>query len=364
VVVLTMHRDFDLIQEAMRLGVDDYITKEQFDLSSIDGILESLRSRLRNRPEERQYTSDAISCLYYPDGAPQAERLDEYFTRYENRSDEAPLPRGAVRIDAQGIKGMNYRQLLEELRMYVEAELFYCFVPGRGRYVFSRAAPRQTVLPGSARLSPAGDLRRRLERLTQTADWILDGNIFNELITGIPAARMSREQLAAFFYQPVLRASQYIKMDAERYFAKTRTLRWWYEWKLWLLDIREQLREYMSAESAAVHRIHQAMRYTQEHFLENLHINDVIKVAAMSRSHFSPLFKEIAGLTFVDYLKTLRIDYAKRLLVETGRSVSQIGEDSGYPDERYFRRLFLKTVGVSPTRYRHDARSGGASGGL
>jgi two-component system response regulator YesN len=100
--------------------------------------------------------------------------------------------------------------------------------------------------------------------------------------------------------------------------------------------------------------IHKTLLYIDEHFTETLRIDDIIKVACMSKSHFSPLFKKITGQTFVDYLRKLRVEHAKRLLVETGRPISQIGEDVGYTDERYFRRIFLETAGISLARYRRE----------
>jgi two-component system response regulator YesN len=199
-----------------------------------------------------------------------------------------------------------------------------------------------------------------LTGLVSTLDWILDGKTFNEILNLLPFTRMSREKLTAFFYQPVLRASEYIKMGANDYFNNTQNLRWWFEWKLWLLGIRENLQDYMNADSAAIHRLHRALIYTKAHFLENLHVDDVIKEAGMSKSYFSSIFKEVTGQTFIDYLKNLRLDYAKRLLTETGRPISQVGEDAGYPDDRYFRRLFVKMTGCSPIQYRNEHRHSAA----
>jgi two-component system response regulator YesN len=141
IVVLTIHRDFELIQEAMRLGVDDYITKEQFDRKNIDGILTSLLSRIRNRPGERCYTSDSISCLYYPDGAPGGQRFDENFALFEQTGSNPAPPSGSIKINTYGVMGINYRQLLEYLRRYVAEELFYLYEPDRAEYFYYLVVP-------------------------------------------------------------------------------------------------------------------------------------------------------------------------------------------------------------------------------
>lgn len=70
--------------------------------------------------------------------------------------------------------------------------------------------------------------------------------------------------------------------------------------------------------------------------------------------HLRRLFKKATGLTPLDYLTQLRLNYAKRLLSKNGQlnySIAEIGMMSGFYDINYFSRVFKKHTGKSPTEY-------------
>ena len=63
-------------------------------------------------------------------------------------------------------------------------------------------------------------------------------------------------------------------------------------------------------------------------------------------------FKKATGVTLIDYLQNLRIEEAKRLL-ESGRMpVEAINVEAGYEDAPFFRRLFKRRTGLTPSQYR------------
>ena len=74
----------------------------------------------------------------------------------------------------------------------------------------------------------------------------------------------------------------------------------------------------------------------------------------MSEFHFNRLFKRATGVPPSQYQIRLRMDAARRLLRETGRSVIDIGNDVGYSNPSHFARLFRKETGVSPSDYRRQ----------
>ncbi len=76
----------------------------------------------------------------------------------------------------------------------------------------------------------------------------------------------------------------------------------------------------------------------------------------MSVSYFSALFKEATGVTFVDYLTSLRIDKAKELLKNTSKKTYEIAEEVGYNDAHYFSLVFKKRTGTTATTYRESVR--------
>lgn len=95
-----------------------------------------------------------------------------------------------------------------------------------------------------------------------------------------------------------------------------------------------------------------AKRYLEEHFHENVSLETVAGHVGLSSYYFSKLFKERAGVTFIDYLTQLRVEEAKRLLVESGYSLKEICFEVGYRDPNYFSRVFKKTAGMTPSAFR------------
>ncbi len=98
--------------------------------------------------------------------------------------------------------------------------------------------------------------------------------------------------------------------------------------------------------------IMRATQYMQEHFNQALSLEDLARVVYLSPFYFSHIFKEEMGMTFIEYLTSLRINEAKRLLRDTLLAVGTIAEQVGYNDVNYFSRVFKKVVGMTPSQFR------------
>jgi AraC family L-rhamnose operon regulatory protein RhaS len=87
-------------------------------------------------------------------------------------------------------------------------------------------------------------------------------------------------------------------------------------------------------------------------FFEPARIDGVAKQLGMSRRRFTELFRDVTGTTWSDYLRALRVDHSKQLLLQTNRSVLSIAFESGFEDLSSFYRGFQRQEGTSPHRWR------------
>ncbi|SKB92061.1 GlxA family transcriptional regulator [Daejeonella lutea] len=81
-------------------------------------------------------------------------------------------------------------------------------------------------------------------------------------------------------------------------------------------------------------------------------IEEIIKDVPASRRNIARRFKLVTGITPIEYLQKTRIEAAKKLLEQTNQQMLEIMLNSGYNDPKAFRKIFRKTVGMTPTGYR------------
>ena len=105
--------------------------------------------------------------------------------------------------------------------------------------------------------------------------------------------------------------------------------------------------------------LYSALKYIDENFdKEEISLNAVAAAANMSPNHFSTVFSQEKGITFIEYLTRKRMERAKELLMTTGLRSSEIAYKVGYKDPHYFSYTFKKTQGMTAKEYRargHEA---------
>lgn len=95
-----------------------------------------------------------------------------------------------------------------------------------------------------------------------------------------------------------------------------------------------------------------AIRYINEHYMDDLSLSLIAQEVYLSPSYFATLFKKTMGISFVDYLTLVRITRAKWLLHQHGLKIYQISERVGFKTSRYFVHVFKQHVGIVPSEYR------------
>ena len=96
-----------------------------------------------------------------------------------------------------------------------------------------------------------------------------------------------------------------------------------------------------------------AVDFIDSHYMEeDMSLNKAANAANVSANHFSTLFSQNMGQTFIEYLTNLRMNKAKEYLRCTSMRSSEIAGEIGYKDAHYFSYLFKKTQGMTPSDYR------------
>ncbi|MHC5216589.1 response regulator transcription factor [Enterococcus sp. LJL128] len=98
-----------------------------------------------------------------------------------------------------------------------------------------------------------------------------------------------------------------------------------------------------------------AINFINENYTDpDISLNMVADELSLSPAHFSTIFSQSLGKTFIEYLTDKRISLAKNLLKETNQKLSEIAFEIGYNDPNYFSFLFKKKQGISPKEYRQN----------
>lgn len=99
--------------------------------------------------------------------------------------------------------------------------------------------------------------------------------------------------------------------------------------------------------------------WLQRSYRDHPTIERMAEIAGMSERTFLRQFQKRVGLTPISYLQALRVEKARSLLELSSDSFGQIAWQVGYQDPAAFRKVFLRTIGLSPQEYRR--RFGAAS---
>jgi transcriptional regulator GlxA family with amidase domain len=89
-----------------------------------------------------------------------------------------------------------------------------------------------------------------------------------------------------------------------------------------------------------------------EYFRSGEAIRQLVDSSDVPERTLKRRFKAATGITLIDYLQNLRIEEAKRLLESSAVPVDEISIDVGYQDASFFRRLFKRRTGLTPSQYR------------
>ena len=109
-----------------------------------------------------------------------------------------------------------------------------------------------------------------------------------------------------------------------------------------------------STETIPIHNslVNDMANYLQSNYKNNISLTELARIFSFTPNYCGPLFKQMTGITFNDYLNNLRVKHACKLLLSSNLSIREIAYDSGFNSLEYFYSTFKKFYGITPAKYR------------
>lgn len=123
---------------------------------------------------------------------------------------------------------------------------------------------------------------------------------------------------------------------------------------LMLSKILSVIRNQEFAGKSIERKIRKACLYFRENLNSNVNIENLAKELNVGYSYFRQMFRKYTGISPTQYHLSLRIQKAKDLLVSTNNSFKEIANDLGFESYFYFSRIFKDKTGKSPMEFRKE----------
>lgn len=124
------------------------------------------------------------------------------------------------------------------------------------------------------------------------------------------------------------------------------------EMQEYLLKIFCLICEHITQAEGQGNIVNEVKKYIKENFAQNITIKELADEVYLSHTYLSYLFKQKTGNTINDYITSVRMEHAKKLLKNRKNSMTDIAHAVGYQEASYFTKVFKKYTGKMPSEYR------------
>ena len=94
--------------------------------------------------------------------------------------------------------------------------------------------------------------------------------------------------------------------------------------------------------------IGKAIQYIEHNFYRSISLEEVSQAVHMNTAYFSTLFKKQTGKKYIDYVTDLRMEKARKLILNTDLKIGAIAEMVGYGSTKHFTRIYKEKFGTTP----------------
>lgn len=123
--------------------------------------------------------------------------------------------------------------------------------------------------------------------------------------------------------------------------------------KILLLSLSAQFREVSLNTDRKRATTTKLKEWIRIHACDGITAREAAQALGYNPDYLTQILKADTGMTLCEYLNDIRLKEAKKLLLNSNRTVSEIAYEVGFLDEKYFMRLFRRKENVTPTEYRN-----------
>jgi AraC-like DNA-binding protein len=100
------------------------------------------------------------------------------------------------------------------------------------------------------------------------------------------------------------------------------------------------------------HELLPVVTHIEKNYADNISMREMATRVKLSATHFNRRFQQLMRMTPTQYLRTVRVQAARRLLTESSRSLADIAVEVGFTDQSHFTKRFREVTGITPKEYR------------
>lgn len=331
-VILSGYNDFEYARTAIRLGVDDYLTKpvtlEQIRsvlATTIEKLEETYLHRLEDGQRQTTGQSELEWLISLLNGQESPQQLPEGLAFWRERQHIAIIMEVTWTERIQGVSIADWNlfkfavsNIVEEIMELEEYD--FCFV-----WLFGNHASLLVQAPGHI---PEQDITEDVRRICGFIVCQMKNYLELTLRYAIGEVKPHWEQIKDSADEAM-----------QRLFEEHNT-------KLIMNTPKDRTPVIQEKHRKAVQYM---IEHVHHHYAEDITLEQLASQLYISKNYLNQLFKKVTGETFTNYVIRVRIEKAKSLLLEGRYLIYEISEMVGYENVPYFSTLFKKYCGMSPS---------------
>lgn len=381
IAVLTCHRDFDYIQEALRLGAIDYMVKTKMESSELEEALGRISAKIIQFMRKQE--TAASGWIWIDRSGVTSAAFEEFKAEHAliphpmhayigympatvNGKDARLDASLASKTSAAGLSLLVVKDLDASdwinhsvpIMDYIQGPFFYAYDTALQPLTITL----QELLSRSGSSNNNNNNKQtaglhKIKESWQSCGWLFNQSKWEEWLQLVRAEQPSPKQLTDIIeatYEEWMLSSTLQLKDTRKNGIKGFFF-CWEDIRVWLSEVRIHLQQQATKHPYSTDiltSIFRSLPIISEQLSNGLNQSDVAQKVNMSRGYFSLVFKETMGMSFNDYAKEYSLWIAKRYLSRNEYPIYWIAEQAGFKDERYFSRLFKQQTGLLPSEYR------------